>query len=251
MRRNSKIIILIFFLVVLTAELLLLPRVVSMTKKRKGVVVIHDLFEETASAPAQEGADPGGDGSAAEQTAEDVNRILSIDPAAYADKDIVFVGDSRTVQMQSAVHDSAHTWIAEARMGYYWLSDTALPEINRVVKDGTHLIINLGVNDVSNADKYVSRINAQMNAWREKGVIVYYASVNPVSNYPDLSNERIEAFNTTLQEELDPSIIWIDSYSWLMDHGYSTADGLHYRNNTYMDLYSYYLSFIDATDVSE
>lgn len=249
MRRNSKIFILIFFLVVLTAELLLLPRVVSMTKKRKGVVVIHDVFEETSGVPVEEEA--AETDTAAEETAQDIDAILTIDPADYEDKDIVFVGDSRTVQMQSAVQDRTHTWIAESRMGYYWLADTALPEINRVVKKGTHLIINLGVNDVNNADKYIAKINAQMNGWREKGVRVYYASVNPVSNYPDLPNEKIDSFNQALQDGLDPGVIWIDSNEWLKEHGFSTADGLHYRNNTYMDLYSYYLSFIDETDVSD
>ena len=249
MRRNSKIIILIAFLVVLTAELPLLPRVVRLTqKKRSGVVVVHDTFEETAGVPQEADA---AEEETADETAEDLISILSIDPRAYEDKDIIFVGDSRTVQMQSAVGDRTHKWIAEARMGYYWFADEALPEVNRRVSKGTHLIINMGVNDITNADKYIKKINAQMNGWREKGVTVYYASVNPVRNYPDLSNERIDKFNEALQAELDPGVIWIDSNSWLKENGYSTADGLHYRNNTYMDLYAFYLSFIEETDVSE
>lgn len=244
MRRNTKIIILIVFLAVLTVELMLLPRVVALTKHRRGVVRVHDLFEETSASPAQEAAEE-------ESTETAVMYDLEIDPADYLDKDIIFVGDSRTVQMQTAVQDNTHTFIAEARMGYYWFTETAVPEINRRAGEGSHLIINMGVNDLNNVEKYISKVNDQMNTWREKGVTVYYASVNPVSNYPDVTNEQIDAFNTALQERLDPGVIWIDSNSYLKEKGYSTADGVHYRNNTYMDLYSFYLSFVEETDVSE
>jgi uncharacterized protein YraI len=157
---------------------------------------------------------------------------------------LVFVGDSRTVQMQMAVGSSDKAYIAKIGEGYSWFKNTALSEIPSYAGPGTTMIINFGVNDLANASKYINLVNSNIDAWTEAGITVYYAAVTPVGNCSSVSNAQIESFNARLQSELDPRVQWIDGYTYLSQAGFSTSDGLHYNNDTYRSLYSYYMSVI-------
>ncbi len=158
----------------------------------------------------------------------------------------VFVGDSRTVQMQMAVGSSDKAYIAKVGEGYSWFKNTALSQIPAYAGNGTTMIINFGVNDLGNVSKYISLINSNIDAWTEAGITVYYAAVTPVGDCTTVSNAQIESFNSRMQSELDPRIKWLDGYSYLTQTGFSTADGLHYNMDTYRSLYSYYMSVIDS-----
>ena len=157
---------------------------------------------------------------------------------------LVFVGDSRTVQMQKAVGSTDKAFIAKIGEGYSWFKNTALSEIPSYAGTGTTMIINFGVNDLANASKYIQLVNSNIDAWTEAGITVYYAAVTPVGNCSSVSNAQIENFNARLQSELDPRVQWLDGYTYLTQTGFSTADGLHYNNDTYRSLYSYYMSVI-------
>ena len=157
---------------------------------------------------------------------------------------LVFVGDSRTVQMQKAVGSTDKAYIAKIGEGYSWFKNTALSEIPSYAGTGTTMIINFGVNDLANASKYIQLVNSNIDAWTEAGITVYYAAVTPVGNCSSVSNAQIENFNARLQSELDPRVQWLDGYTYLTQTGFSTADGLHYNNDTYRSLYSYYMSVI-------
>lgn len=158
---------------------------------------------------------------------------------------LLFVGDSRTVQLQMAVGDSDKEYIAEVGEGYSWFKNTALPAISSHAGPGTKMIINFGVNDLENVDNYIELVNDNIDEWTDAGITVYYASVTPVSSYPTVNNTQIEAFNSKLKRSLDSRVKWIDSYSYLTRNGFSTPDGLHYNFDTYKKLYAYYLSVID------
>ena len=160
----------------------------------------------------------------------------------------LFVGDSRTVQLEMAVGDTDKAYIAKVGEGYSWFKNTALAEIQEYAGNGTTMIINFGLNDLANASKYISLINSYIDVWDAAGITVYYSSVTPVGSYPTVTNAQIEKFNSRLQSELDSRIKWIDSYSYLTQTGFNTADGLHYDKSTYQNLYSYYMSVV-ATDV--
>ena len=156
----------------------------------------------------------------------------------------VFVGDSRTVQLQMAVGSTDKAYIAKVGEGYTYFRDTALPSISDYAGPGTKMIINFGVNDLSNADKYIALVNSNIDSWLAEGITVYYAAVTPVSDYPTVTNAEIEAFNARLKSELDSRINWLDGYTYLTQTGFSTGDGLHYNADTYRSLYSYYMSAI-------
>ena len=161
----------------------------------------------------------------------------------------VFVGDSRTVQLQMAVGSTDKAYIAQVGEGYTYFKNTALPAISNYAGAGTSLIINFGVNDLANASKYITLVNNNIDAWTEAGITVYYAAVTPVGNCTTVTNSQIESFNSKLQSELDPRVKWMDGYSYLTQTGFSTPDGLHYSADTYRSLYAYYMSVIGQSDI--
>lgn len=158
----------------------------------------------------------------------------------------LFVGDSRTVQLEMAVGDSDKAFIAKIGEGYNYFRDTVIPQIPEYAGNGTKLIINFGVNDLANANKYINLVNSNIDAWTSAGITVYYSAVTPVGGNTTVTNEQIEAFNAKLREGLDSRVNWIDSYSYLQQTGFSSSDGLHYNSATYKSLYSYYMSVFNG-----
>ena len=158
--------------------------------------------------------------------------------------DIIFVGDSRFVQMKNSAGKNPYTWIAATGQGYKWFNETAVAKIDDCVGNGSKIVINLGVNDLGNAQKYLTLVNTKAEEWTSKGATVYYSSVNPVSEYRYITDEQVTNFNSQLQSGLSENVHWIDSHSYLNSIGYKLVDGLHYNNETYRNLYAYYMSCI-------
>ena len=155
---------------------------------------------------------------------------------------VIFVGDSRFVQMEKSVGQNPCTWIAESSKGYKWLNETAVERIDNCVGSGSKIVINLGVNDLGNLQKYLTLVNDKAEEWTGKGATVYYSSVNPVSQNRNVTEEQVEYFNSQLQSGLSENVHWIDSHSYLDSTGYQLVDGLHYNGETYRNLYAYYMS---------
>lgn len=154
---------------------------------------------------------------------------------------VIFVGDSRTVQMHGAVPITAASFIAENSKGYEWFKEEAIPRIDNQVTNGSKIVINLGVNDPGNIDKYIDLVNAKTFEWTQKGATVYYATVNPVTENPYTSNDQVNYFNDKLVQGLIGVNI-IDTNAYLKMTGYTLVDGLHFTDATYQNLYSYILS---------
>lgn len=170
-----------------------------------------------------------------------VSARIPTEEGIYPGTPLVFIGDSRFVQMEEAVGPTPWVWIAESGKGYDWFVEKGLERADNVIGTGTKVIINLGVNDVRNADHYISLFNRKAAEWILRGAVVYYSSVNPVWTNPYVTREQVEAFNQKLQANLAPYILWIDSYHYLQSTGCRIVDGLHYDTPTYMNLYTYYM----------
>lgn len=155
---------------------------------------------------------------------------------------VILVGDSRFVQMQANAGDNSCTWIAESAKGYKWFEEKAIPRIDNCVGSGSKILINLGVNDPGNVQKYITLVNAKAAEWTAKGATVYYASVNPVWENPYVTEAQVEYFNSQMQSGLSADVHWIDSHSYLISVGYRLVDGLHYSSETYQALYAYFMS---------
>ena len=61
-----------------------------------------------------------------------------------------------------------------------------------------------------------------------------------------MTEERVKLFNDRLKGQLIPQIIWLDSHDYLMGVGVHASDGVHYKDDTNLVLYQYYLSMIGA-----
>ena len=155
---------------------------------------------------------------------------------------VIMVGDSRFVQMQNSVGPNSCTWIAESSKGYKWFSENAVARIDNCVGKGSKILINLGVNDPGNIQKYLALVNAKAEEWTSKGATVYYATVNPVWDNPYVTEEQVQYFNSQLQSGLSGNVYWIDSHSYLNVIGYKLVDGLHYSSETNQNLYAFYMS---------
>lgn len=154
---------------------------------------------------------------------------------------VIFIGDSRTVQMKDSVGLSNAAFVAENSKGYTWFKDVALNIVDPMVTKGSKIVINLGVNDPGNIDNYIALVNQKAFEWNAKGATVYYATVNPVSENPYTSPEQVDYFNSKLLPGL-VGVNIIDTNAYLKMTGYTLVDGLHYNENTYKNIYNYILS---------
>lgn len=151
---------------------------------------------------------------------------------------IVYIGDSRTVGLNNVIGMSnlPDTYvIAKVGKGYRWYISDGQYEVANVKSDNPHdrwvYIFNLGVNDLGNIDSYKSLIDTL-----EDEAIVYTVSVNPtVDSKTKVKCKSIEAFNNEIQTVADN---YVDTYSYLIENGFSAPDGLHYSKSTYQTIYA-------------
>ena len=154
---------------------------------------------------------------------------------------ILWVGDSRTVGMQSAITEGENKWICSVGKGYNWFVNTAINTVNKSLKDTDTIVVNLGVNDIGNYEKYTNKLNALIDSDWKKAKSVVVMSVNPVDeakcagNYA-IKNNQIEKFNAYLKKNLRRKIVYVDTYTSLLGN-IQTDDGLHYSASTYKSIY--------------
>lgn len=189
---------------------------------------------------------------------EDKKSIASIKNEKENKSDnFIFIGDSRTVAYKDIVDVSKYdfiTFIAKVSQGYDWFSSSAINELNKrlTTTDLTYnIVLNLGVNDLHNASKYVNAYNelAKNNPKHNFFVV----SVNPEDEakmkqygYKYIGNEYIVNFNNTVKDSLSENIQYIDSYTYLTNKGFETTDGLHYSKKTSSDILDYISNYIKA-----
>lgn len=172
-----------------------------------------------------------------------------------------FIGDSRTVGLEQALqyyhYDlSNQAFTAKIGQGYSWFSrQTELTQLPPSI-----LILNLGVNDLGNEALYQELYTAYADTcWKDSAI--YIVSVNPCcSPCTSVSNQRIQAFNASMQQWIDDynaenasaetetlPIRYINTYDYLITNGFQSPDGLHYSADTYCRLYDYILSQIQES----
>lgn len=185
-------------------------------------------------------------------TVDDVNKTISA-----AGKEIVFIGDSRTVGMgvtMGAKYSSEicqtignTTFIAKVGAAFDWLNQTAINNIRKYMSNNKVAILWLGVNGTSEWDNYAKFIK---NNLVDNFAHVYYVSVGPTDGSYDQLNDSIKKFNSNLKSVLPSGCSWVDIYDW-MKNGLKTGDiktqdGLHYNASSYTKIYKKILSMIGA-----
>ena len=169
------------------------------------------------------------------------NNNSKIDTSTNNYSSFVLVGDSRFVgQESSGFKNSKTTYIASVGKGLTYMKSNE-EAMKKKDSKNTAYVINMGVNDLYNANSYVEYINKIAKNYKGD---IYYLSVNPVeeskaaNNGYSIKNSDIEKFNSTLKSGLK-NVTYLDSYNYLKNNGFSTTDGIHYDKKTYQKIYSY------------
>ena len=139
----------------------------------------------------------------------------------------LFIGDSRTCQMQSATGGAGVSWICEYGTSYDWYRDTAVPKADGMVGKGTRVVICMGVNDPGSLNNYASLTNQKAAEWVARGASVYYVSLNPVDHPYEDKTPQIDSFNAQMPSMLG-GVRWIDTASTVKKGGFVLEDGIHY-----------------------
>lgn len=180
---------------------------------------------------------------------------------------VVFVGDSRVYHMRErlkkefgpSVLDNVG-FVCRPGSGLDWFDREGLPQLRALAREGTAVIFNIGVHDLSRAGEYVNYLRKLGTELSRKGCTMFYMSVNPLNNKVmkkvvdrNRPEEKVRAFNAVLRDKLCGGglFTYIDCYSYLMRSGYGTAttdsdggdkakdDGLHYTTKTYKRIFNY------------
>lgn len=169
----------------------------------------------------------------------------------------IFIGDSRTVAYKKVVDINKYdfvTFIAKVSQGYDWFANTAMSELKaRLDNTDLHynIVLNLGVNDLHNVNKYTQIYNDLAKNNSEHNFFV--VSVNPEDEekmkqhgYKYIGNEPIINFNKIMKESLSENIHFIDSYEYLLNEGFQTTDGLHYDDLTSSKILDFVSNYIKS-----
>ena len=225
------------------------------------VNVVMGLFDNTFEFAAcwnyADKVDTTGQNSGYIDKNKNKNQSILIDPDAYQTKTqsnslnsvvsgsilnavsskIIFVGDSRTVEMQRAVGSNNDVWSCKSSMGLDWLKSTGISNVDKDIVPGSMVVILMGINDLYQVDGYITYLNDLAVVVNSKGAKLYFVSVNPVGKTKDYLNEDIDLFNTKMKYGLSNNIKFIDTNSYLKENGFSSTDGLHYTKSTYNKIY--------------
>lgn len=159
----------------------------------------------------------------------------------------IYIGDSRTVGMNNALeYNNVNTenefFVAKVGEGYRWFTDKALGKVDDILDENSeiddwNIVINLGINDLHNVNKYIDKYNELINN-EYSDYTLYLVSVNPVDEMlcSSVNNSSIKEFNEKIKNSVDCTYInTFDMVKEIM----VTRDGLHYSNNTYVSIYEY------------
>ena len=177
-------------------------------------------------------------------------------------KETLFLGDSRTREMQNAGVINSNNTIYGIGYGYDWLvgngsfltsntnaTNGGINGINNLMRNNANynIVIWLGVNDLGNATIYYNKyFDLATGDWRNHNI--YIVSVGPVDD--DLSivakNSVIENFNNTMSNLINSSgldnLFYIDlGYTEESINSYD-SEGIHYSSSDYVNIYNIIMS---------
>lgn len=176
---------------------------------------------------------------------------------------LIIVGDSRTEYMSKTTNITKKypntIFIAKSGSKYDWMEKTAFPKLEQYLNNGHKYIVvfNHGINDLEDLDVYKSfyssRIINNSNYSKHK---FYFMSVNPI--FKGCRTDRvffvsgqkikyIQDFNKNMKS-LWSKNNYIDCYSYLINTGYESYDGIHYEDKTNIKIMNYILNFVNQNN---
>lgn len=186
---------------------------------------------------------------------------------------VYFVGDSRTVYLERVLRNSASSnvdFVCSSGQGLTWFRQEGYRELlSKLSKQSRNtkkaVVVNLGVNDLSNISSYVTYMKALANNLRNNyNCDMYYMSVNPVNSAVIRANEgyvrteaQIASFNRTIYQKLcsgsNSMFTYINTCTLLQKYGWISnrfdsgiCDGVHYSAETTLRIYDYCIKRLNA-----
>jgi len=140
----------------------------------------------------------------------------------------LFVGDSRTVGLDACVSGISSKAKVGAKVDYL---QSILSDVTKTRKK--NVIFNFGVNDLGNINKYITVYKSLPKDFIKNNNVIIM-SVNPTdgSTYGSW-NTDIDKFNAKMKKNLPSGVKYLDTNSTLKKEGFSTRDGVHYKEVTY------------------
>lgn len=140
----------------------------------------------------------------------------------------LFVGDSRTVGLDACVSGISSKAKVGAKVDYL---QSILSDVAKTRKK--NVIFNFGVNDLGNINKYIKVYKSLPKDFIKNNNVIIM-SVNPTdgSKYGSW-NTDIDKFNAKMKKNLPSGVKYLDTNSTLKKEGFSTRDGVHYKEVTY------------------
>lgn len=166
--------------------------------------------------------------------------LVSVFPAQASESTgYIFVGDSRTVGVSQAVDKDENVFfVAEVGKGYDWFCETALNEVDSIIdnnaKDNWVIVSSLGVNDLSNVEKYKLKYKELCEGnWKDYDFYIVSVTCIDESKYKGtVTNDAILEFNRQMRYYKN----FIDIFD-ISRQEIVTKDGLHYTSDVYAELY--------------
>ena len=162
----------------------------------------------------------------------------------------IFVGDSRTNGMKSAVENKSNeTWICKDGAFFEYAVDNKTNIINAITQN-TIVYILLGVNGLSkgtgtskatNDAATLNNLYAEIKSSKSNINFTFcFVSVNPVGpRFPTFSNTDIVDYNNEMKNKINSEISYLDIYNKLSINNENCNDGLHYNADVYKEIYGY------------
>ncbi len=164
----------------------------------------------------------------------------------YIEKSMLYVGDSRILDMQKYIQSNNVNFIGVENADYNWLISQGRALINsKINEEGSsvkYVIIGLGLYDLDNADKYVNLYRSLMS--NNKKITYIFMSVNPVIDGKapsSMTNKRITNFNNRLKVKLGTN--YVDTNTSI-GRNFNSSDGIKYDGSIYRLIHSNILSYI-------
>lgn len=175
--------------------------------------------------------------------------------AGYGPDSYVWVGDSRTVAMKTAVgKDGANDrWVAEEKANYKWFNSDGVSGVTSKLKPGEIIVFNMGVNDLNDAQQYIDRLKELAKGdWKDHKIIIN--AVTPVDDKKSAraKNAAIKEFNDKLRNALSgiSNISFTDASSQISSNLKTGKEGVHYTDDEYKKIYNAVKNDVNDTNSS-
>ncbi len=161
---------------------------------------------------------------------------------------LIIIGASRVVQMAKAVKtDKKVIYIARSGKGYSWLVSTAIPRLNRYLKQypRSKVVIQLGNNDIKKKtpdgriNDYIWTYKKLIRKWNKADF--YFMDILPPGKIKSQKKaDAMLAFNDMLAEVFPRQ--YIGGWSYMTNNGFRCSyNECHYSNNTSRDIFNFIL----------